>query len=149
MFSCFISFHHLLTFSIIYSWSSCFFLNSPHSQDISSMRTGIFVISFIAIFQYLVLGQYPADIGWMNYKSSRLQPTCHPIREAVCVPPTKTLLHSSLPCEKISSVRFSHSVVPYSLQPHGLQHARLPCPSPTLRASSDSCPSVTPPFVVS
>ena len=28
-----------------------------------------------------------------------------------------------------------------SLRPHGLQHARLPCPSPTLRACSNSCPS--------
>ena len=27
------------------------------------------------------------------------------------------------------------------LQPHGLQHARLPCPSPTPRAYSNSCPS--------
>ena len=27
-----------------------------------------------------------------------------------------------------------------SLQPHGLQHTRLPCPSPTLRAYSNSCP---------
>ena len=28
-----------------------------------------------------------------------------------------------------------------SLQPHGLQHARLPCPSPTPGAYSNSCPS--------
>ena len=28
-----------------------------------------------------------------------------------------------------------------SLQPHRLQHARLPCPSPTPRACSNSCPS--------
>ena len=28
-----------------------------------------------------------------------------------------------------------------SLQPRGLQHARLPCPSPTPRACSNSCPS--------
>ena len=28
-----------------------------------------------------------------------------------------------------------------SLRPHGLQHARLPCPSPTPRAYSNSCPS--------
>ena len=28
-----------------------------------------------------------------------------------------------------------------SLWPHGLQHARLPCPSPTGRACSNSCPS--------
>ena len=27
-----------------------------------------------------------------------------------------------------------------SLQPHGLQHTRLPCPSPTPRACSNSCP---------
>ena len=38
-------------------------------------------------------------------------------------------------------VQFSHSVVSDSLRPHGLQHARLPCPSPTPRACSNSCPS--------
>ena len=38
------------------------------------------------------------------------------------------------------SVQFSHSVVFDSLRPHGLQHARLPCPSPTPRAYSNSCP---------
>ena len=35
---------------------------------------------------------------------------------------------------QFSSVQFSHSVVSNSLQPHGLQHARLPCPWPNLRA---------------
>ena len=35
---------------------------------------------------------------------------------------------------------FSHSVASNSLQPHGLQHARLSCPSPTPRACSNSCP---------
>ena len=29
------------------------------------------------------------------------------------------------------SVQFSHSVMSDSLRPHGLQHARLPCPSPS------------------
>ena len=38
-----------------------------------------------------------------------------------------------------SSVQFSHSVVCKSLWPHGLQHTRLWCPSPTLRACSNSC----------
>ena len=37
------------------------------------------------------------------------------------------------------SVQFSRSVVSDSLQPHGLQHARPPCPSPTPGAYSDSC----------
>ena len=32
---------------------------------------------------------------------------------------------------EISSVQFSCSVMSDSLGPHGLQHARLPCPSPT------------------
>ena len=38
-------------------------------------------------------------------------------------------------------VQFSHSAVSDSLQPHGLQHTRLPCPSPTPGACSNSCPS--------
>ena len=36
--------------------------------------------------------------------------------------------------------QFSHSVVSDSLWPHGLQHARLPCPSPAFRACLNSCP---------
>ena len=41
----------------------------------------------------------------------------------------------------IYSVQFSHSVVSDCLRPHGLQHARLPCPSPALGACSNSRPS--------
>ena len=37
-------------------------------------------------------------------------------------------------------VQFSRSVMSTSLQPHGLQHARLPCPSSTPQAYSDSRP---------
>ena len=39
-----------------------------------------------------------------------------------------------------SSVKFSCSVMSDSLRPHGLQHDRLPCPSPTSGAYSNSCP---------
>ena len=35
---------------------------------------------------------------------------------------------------------YSHSVVSNFLQPHGLQHARPPCPSPTPGVYSNSCP---------
>ena len=38
------------------------------------------------------------------------------------------------------TVQFSRSVVSDSLQPHGLQHAKPPCPSPTPGAYSNSCP---------
>ena len=41
----------------------------------------------------------------------------------------------------ICSIQFSHSVLSNSLWPHELQHARLPCPSPTPRTCSNSCPS--------
>ena len=37
--------------------------------------------------------------------------------------------------------QFSHSVMSNSLQPHGTQHTRLPCPSSTPGACSNSCPS--------
>ena len=50
-----------------------------------------------------------------------------------------------LPWGKVSvfyqnSVQFSCSVVSDFLRPHELQHARPPCPSPTPRVHSDSCP---------
>ena len=35
--------------------------------------------------------------------------------------------------------QFNHSVMSPSLRPNGLQHSRLPCPSPTPRAYSNSC----------
>jgi len=67
---------------------------------------------------------------------------------------TNTFMHSfpllcSIHCQlKISSLcqprfisfQFNHSVTSDSLWPHGLQHTRLPCPSLTLRACSNSCP---------
>ena len=40
----------------------------------------------------------------------------------------------------LSSVQFSPSVVSSSLWPHESQHARPPCPSPTSRVHSNSCP---------
>ena len=40
----------------------------------------------------------------------------------------------------IKSVQFSRSVMPNSLWPHWLQHARLPCPSPIPRTCLNSCP---------
>ena len=39
-----------------------------------------------------------------------------------------------------SSVQFSRSVVSESLQPHELQHARPPCPSPTPGVYPNLCP---------
>ena len=41
----------------------------------------------------------------------------------------------------ISSVQFSPSAMSDSLRPHGLQHTRLPCPSPTRRVYPNPFPS--------
>ena len=50
----------------------------------------------------------------------------------------KTKIMASGP---ISSVQFNHSFVSDSLRPHESQHASPPCPSPTPRIYSNSCPS--------
>ena len=42
--------------------------------------------------------------------------------------------------DQFSSVQLSRSVVSNSLWPHGLQHTRPPCPTPTSRVYSNSCP---------
>ena len=52
-----------------------------------------------------------------------------------------------LPCHWSGHViymdfQFSCSVMSYSLRLHGLQYARLPCPSPPPRAYSNSCPLI-------
>ena len=42
--------------------------------------------------------------------------------------------------ENYKTSQFNHLVMSNSLWPHGLQHTRPPCPSPTLGACSNSCP---------
>ena len=46
----------------------------------------------------------------------------------------------ALGCVCILFLLFSSSVVCTSLRPHGLQHTRLPCPTPSPEACSNSCP---------
>ena len=47
---------------------------------------------------------------------------------------------SQNPTQSVLLLLFSHSVVSNSLWPYGLQHARLPCPSLSPGACSNSCP---------
>ena len=44
-------------------------------------------------------------------------------------------------CSTLLIIQFSRSIVSDSLWPHESQHTRHPCPSPTPRAYSNSCPS--------
>ena len=50
------------------------------------------------------------------------------------------VLSCSPPQPQFSLVQLSHSVVSDSLWPHGLQHARPPCPTPSSGAYTNSCP---------
>ena len=88
--------------------------------------------------------------GWArNSWSTALRPHYQPIRGG---------LHTQQPTSQILSVKscpkplslpvllalllllFSHSVMSNSVRPHGLQHARLPYPSLSPGACSNSCP---------
>ena len=69
----------------------------------------------------IIAGQAPLSLGF-------------PRQEYWSGLPFPSLTHS------LNSVHFIHSVVSKSLWPHGLQHTRLPRPSPTPRAYSNSCP---------
>ena len=60
----------------------------------------------------------------------------HPLLPTLC---PQAVLYVCI-CIQFSSVQLSHSVASSFLWPHGLQHARLPCPSPTPGACSNSRP---------
>ena len=77
----------------------------------------------------------------LAFLTSALIKTCF-YRESTLCSPVLLMKLFKLPWTLFfKSVQFSCSVVSNSLWPHGLQHARLPCPSPTPGACSNSCPS--------
>ena len=55
-------------------------------------------------------------------------------------PGAKRLGFLRVGASSLFSVQFNLSVMSDSLQPHGLKHARPPCPSSTPGVYSDSCP---------
>ena len=77
---------------------------------------------------------WPRDQTWVSHTAGRFFTTCA-TREA----PMYILLHLKKRYLELLLL-FSHSVGPDSLRPHGLQHARLPCPSLSPRVCSNSCP---------
>ena len=82
-----------------------------------------------------------ARVGYFNqFASPNISKLLSPF-----VAPSLPLPHPLCPqvcslCLHLHSVQFSCSVVSDSLWPHGLQHTRPPCPPPTPRACSNSCP---------
>ena len=97
------------------------------------------------IISWQLGGRYFIQIGWgKSCKVSRWKG--HPVsgefwKIRMRQPDMKMELQEDVPEKNvIFTVQFSHSVLSDSLRPQGLQHARPPCPSPTLRIYSNSCP---------
>ena len=93
--------------------------------------------------------KWEGEVPWSGWGSQRILDSHPGLGNAKGVMSSKSkeftsLCLSFLLCKVriifLSSVQFSHLVVSGSFWPHGLQHARLPCPSPTPRACSNSCP---------
>ena len=76
-----------------------------------------------SMYRYSYVGNESS--GWSDRQGG-----CVCVCVCVCVCAS---MHSSI-------LLFSHSVVSHSLQPQRLQHVGLPCPSPSLRACSNSSP---------
>ena len=101
----------------------------------------------------------PSPTPGVYSNSCPLSRWCHPTTSSSVVPffshlqsfkyqgkpqvfafPLWLILFETVPFRIWVSVQFSCTVVSDSLQPHILQHARPPCPSPTPRVCSNSCP---------
>ena len=76
------------------------------------------------------------QLHWLTAFTEDLSPLWQVDSEQHPDPSPPDLL--TFPCFPVS--QFSRSVMSDSLRPHGMQHAKLPCPSPTYRACSNSCP---------
>ena len=61
-------------------------------------------------------------------------------RPSICIRPLPHLHTQNSWKVQFSSVQFSSSILSDSLWPHGLQHARPPCPTPTPGVYPNSCP---------
>ena len=71
----------------------------------------------------------------------RRSPDCHlNIFCLASLPPLCWLSVFDVIPANLTFSQFNHSVMSDALQPHGLQHARPPCPSPTPGIYSNSCP---------
>ena len=133
--------------------SSCVFIQqhtwSSHKSHPLSLQLllGVFVLSCIS---QVSNGLIPRDSDGTNKKSQKASKKEITWRNGVkrfdkadlMVPINLDLIHwREKSMETFSSVQLSRSFVSDSLGPHELQHARLPCPSPSPGVHSNSCPS--------
>ena len=95
-----------------------------------------------SLFQSLIVKQANALLFLCSPQSRVVQSKIIKLKPDHSLPLQGSSNKSSSPLGwlRCCSVQFSRSVMSDSLRPYGLQHARLPCPSPTHWACSNSCP---------
>ena len=81
------------------------------------------------------------SLCWLFEKYSFLEKLLKACKIIISINAGKAVdTHIARVTKKLCPVKLSRSVVSSSLRPCGLQHARLPCPSLTPGAYSNSCP---------
>ena len=78
---------------------------------------------------------------WLTVQTSKHYSDCitSPVHMThICLLESPSWVSATYISQVLRLVQFNHSVLSNSLWPHGLQHTRLPCPSPTPRACSNS-----------
>ena len=127
---------------LVYAMGS--YLDFPVSGLFTAMSNSIW--NFLLVSDFLIYKNFFVYDWFMNMISS--QPFLRVINNFFhfSLFPSYLVISSILLSLSVYDVTcpqfslFSHSVKCDSLQPHGLQHTRLPCPSPTPGACSNSCP---------
>ena len=119
-------------------------LKSIHCDCVAMISHLGFVCSCLQILfiRMVLFGHLAAKVRvisllymWENWGLERLSDFGQYHRVRWRIPPPLPPLNYT-----INSIQFSYSVVSDSLWPRGLQHASLPCPSPTPEVYSNSCP---------
>ena len=93
------------------------------NKHLRAMRTGTMSSTWTYPTIFQESNDYLDDLKILKSKKMEMKPT-HKSWESNYI---------------INSVQFSHSVMSDSLWLNGLQHTRLPCPSPTPKVYSNSC----------
>ena len=86
--------------------------------------------------------QTPSPTGFVGFGPWEAAVGCDKLEVRIFAPslPLPSYQIPMLLLRILKSILFSHSVMFDSLRSHGLQHARLPCPSPTPGACLNSYP---------
>ena len=115
--------------------------NAGTMGDLRSLRLKDLLEEEMATHSSILTWRIQQTEGPIRLWSSRSQSPTRLKRFSMQAHFTKTTPSAPTHVSSIGKVQFSHSVVSNSLRPHGLQQARLPCPSPTPGPCSNSCPS--------